>query len=393
MTPETPEALWNRLRAALLARGQLAPGNPTPGEIALHADRLRGDADVSRFVNEYYYPRLYGDDTGTISDAEAGTIVAAFEPQETPRGPEPSGAREPLVVPPPAAGWSRAAKAAIVVCLAAGLLVAVLFWVLGVWVPRDRDAIDLTGAHFTIGMIDDVGRVQASALNLTERDVAQARFTADTGETKLSLTFTPEGGTRMGMLTTPNVGRLMAIAVGDVVVYTARIDSVVTADAQLTFQSRAAASQLVEMLRGATAPVAAPASEKAPGPPIPSTDPATTPALDPDLAALRKAVGEWVLVIPQDTIDKARKDGTAEPHGTLTVAADGTFVIEYFLPELHKAVGIARMEGNALALVAETLDGKPPETDEDKKPQVFTLSDDGSTLTAENKQAVFKKKS
>jgi hypothetical protein len=72
------DALWKRLRQQLTERGMLRTGNPTPAEIARQADVLLGNRSVSRFVNDYYYPRIYGGTSGKLSDAEAEAIVASL---------------------------------------------------------------------------------------------------------------------------------------------------------------------------------------------------------------------------------------------------------------------------------------------------------------------------
>lgn len=92
MTASAVDRLWERLRRALTDKGMLAPGNPTPAEVARYADRLRGNHEIGRFVADFYYPRLYGGGSGKLSDAEAEAIVDAIE-----------GARSAKTPPPPRA--------------------------------------------------------------------------------------------------------------------------------------------------------------------------------------------------------------------------------------------------------------------------------------------------
>jgi nitrous oxidase accessory protein NosD len=89
MSTAAVDRLWERLRHVLSDKGMLAPGNPTPAEIARYADRLRGDREVGRFVADYYYPRLYGGGASKLSDAEAEDIVAAVEGARAAKKPPP----------------------------------------------------------------------------------------------------------------------------------------------------------------------------------------------------------------------------------------------------------------------------------------------------------------
>jgi F-box protein 11 len=98
MSAGAPEALWARLCAALRDQRLLAPGNPTPAEVARYADTQLGGGDVSRFVNAYYYPSLYGGAAGALSEADAAALVAGFE------------RRQPGPVEPPVERAGRAAS-------------------------------------------------------------------------------------------------------------------------------------------------------------------------------------------------------------------------------------------------------------------------------------------
>lgn len=70
--------LWAQLKRLLEANEMVPPGNPTPAEIASHADRLLGNGNVSRFVNNYHYPRLFGG-RSNMSETQAEDLVAGIE--------------------------------------------------------------------------------------------------------------------------------------------------------------------------------------------------------------------------------------------------------------------------------------------------------------------------
>jgi hypothetical protein len=50
----------------------------TPAEIARIVQLKTDDVRVSRFVWGYYYPRVFGEEIGTMSDAEAEALVQSF---------------------------------------------------------------------------------------------------------------------------------------------------------------------------------------------------------------------------------------------------------------------------------------------------------------------------
>lgn len=60
LRPQSPAELWARVRARLQQLRAIPDGSPTPEEIARHADKLLGHAEVSNFVQNFYYPALYG---------------------------------------------------------------------------------------------------------------------------------------------------------------------------------------------------------------------------------------------------------------------------------------------------------------------------------------------
>lgn len=89
------EVLWEALRERLLIRGDLPLRHEllTPAEIAEHVQRTRDDRRVTRFVRDYYYPRFYGRERGSLSDRDAAALVASFDTRS--RGAAPSTTQTP----------------------------------------------------------------------------------------------------------------------------------------------------------------------------------------------------------------------------------------------------------------------------------------------------------
>ncbi len=76
----TVETLWLRALHAADVRG-LVPAHRsplTPGEIAAEAAR-RGEDRLAQLVRGWYYPASYGGVRGTLTDEDAGRIVASLE--------------------------------------------------------------------------------------------------------------------------------------------------------------------------------------------------------------------------------------------------------------------------------------------------------------------------
>lgn len=125
--------------------------------------------------------------------------------------------------------------------------------------------------------------------------------------------------------------------------------------------------------------------------------PATTGSEAP--ANVSKIVGDWEMVLPQAQLDAAKKAGGAIPSGVMTIAADGKFTMtltrgdKTAKADNFSVEGTAKVDGSKLELTATMLNGKAPDTEADKKPQVMKISDDGSTLTAEDNSLSFKRKS
>lgn len=84
-----PEALWQRVRAALALAGHRLDTRETP---ALLGRRLAasGEGRVARFVRDYYYPRVFGLMDGVLDDAGAEQLVQSME----------SGASDPVGIAP-----------------------------------------------------------------------------------------------------------------------------------------------------------------------------------------------------------------------------------------------------------------------------------------------------
>ena len=76
-------ALWNRLLGALSASGTAVDARVTPAELGRRI-ALSGDDRVQRFVVEYYYPRVFGQEPGTLDDAAARSIVESMESRPPP---------------------------------------------------------------------------------------------------------------------------------------------------------------------------------------------------------------------------------------------------------------------------------------------------------------------
>jgi hypothetical protein len=74
------ETLWLRALRAVDARGLLPNrrASLTPREIAAQA-ALRGEQRLQQLVEGWYYPRSYGQIHGTLTEEEAGGIVALLE--------------------------------------------------------------------------------------------------------------------------------------------------------------------------------------------------------------------------------------------------------------------------------------------------------------------------
>lgn len=75
------EALWRRAVAALRRRDQWpeAADLSTPAEAAALLEVWCGDARLLAFVEGFYYPQRYGEQTGAMSLEEATWLVANLE--------------------------------------------------------------------------------------------------------------------------------------------------------------------------------------------------------------------------------------------------------------------------------------------------------------------------
>ena len=86
-----PNALWERLLAAVRRRGLDLDRLATPGDVADEAEAVLGDVRVREFVWGYYYPRRFGDTDGELTADEASALVEAVAGGEpcAPVRPEP----------------------------------------------------------------------------------------------------------------------------------------------------------------------------------------------------------------------------------------------------------------------------------------------------------------
>jgi hypothetical protein len=71
------ETLWQRLLEHLVTHGVVlrSASGATPGDVAAVADRARGDALVSQFVERYYYPHCYGAADEALPEPEATALI------------------------------------------------------------------------------------------------------------------------------------------------------------------------------------------------------------------------------------------------------------------------------------------------------------------------------
>src|SRR5262249_17419146 len=69
-----------QLKAILQERGvlPLEHETQTPGEIAVSVSRAIGDSRVHRLVWEFYYPRHFGNQAGSLTDDEALQLVKSI---------------------------------------------------------------------------------------------------------------------------------------------------------------------------------------------------------------------------------------------------------------------------------------------------------------------------
>ena len=84
------QSLWNRLLDRLDDAGllSLSFGTETPAEIANEIKRRTGDDRVLRFVWHYYYPKVFGNDPGSMSDRDAGILIESFRKPLKPEPPK-----------------------------------------------------------------------------------------------------------------------------------------------------------------------------------------------------------------------------------------------------------------------------------------------------------------
>jgi len=75
------ESLWEQLLDHLSREGLLSVHSLrlTPAEIAADVAAKASDNRVHRFVWGYYYPTVFGNITGSISENDARTLVASFQ--------------------------------------------------------------------------------------------------------------------------------------------------------------------------------------------------------------------------------------------------------------------------------------------------------------------------
>jgi hypothetical protein len=125
-----------------------------------------------------------------------------------------------------------------------------------------------------------------------------------------------------------------------------------------------------------------------------TTGEATGGTTGTSVAGLEKVTGDWIVVLPQEAIDMAKKSNQPLPTGTMTITGDGKFkLVMKSADKTFEAEGDAKMDGSKLSITATKLDGKAPATEADKKPQELSISDDGSTLTStDGSKMTFKKK-
>jgi len=88
---ELEVTLWNDLCGLLHTRGELPLRHEvmTPNEIAEAVLRTSGDRRSKRFVWDFYYPRHYGREPGTLSDDEARKLIESYASRQ-PEPPTPA---------------------------------------------------------------------------------------------------------------------------------------------------------------------------------------------------------------------------------------------------------------------------------------------------------------
>ena len=74
-----PDRLWQRILQALSVSKLDYPSHFTPAEVATDFFCRRGDERVSRFVWKYYYPMIYGQQSGELLRSDAERIAEELE--------------------------------------------------------------------------------------------------------------------------------------------------------------------------------------------------------------------------------------------------------------------------------------------------------------------------
>jgi len=292
MGEESTEYLWARVRQVLVDREQLAPGHPTPREIAEFADARRGDDAVSRFVNDFYYPTRYGGHA-KLSAASAEDLVRSIERSGTPSGQEhsvpraPQGAgehaesklpgggdsdRKPLTgqtpgAPPPAVSPRRPRRALWIglATVAAATVIGLLAWQSR---ARGETAVDLSSARFTLGVLSDNGRtLEESGWNLSNADVESVTRAQTEFGTRVTFHLSATGAAKLRALTKANADRFLAFVVDGGVVRSMRITGQIGEAAESTFPDVAEADAFFGALRsgipvGGIQPIPLPTPEK-----------------------------------------------------------------------------------------------------------------------------------
>jgi hypothetical protein len=94
------EVLWHRLLEFLRSSGQLPLANErlTPAEIARHIKAASTDRRVDVFVWSYFYPRLYGNKAGELTDEQAAALVESITGRSPPDDLVPRSTNTPSVV-------------------------------------------------------------------------------------------------------------------------------------------------------------------------------------------------------------------------------------------------------------------------------------------------------
>lgn len=74
------QSLWNLLLDRLDDAGLLTfrVATETPAEIGKEILRKTGDDRVLRFVWHYYYPKIFGSESGVMTDREASELIESF---------------------------------------------------------------------------------------------------------------------------------------------------------------------------------------------------------------------------------------------------------------------------------------------------------------------------